>query len=493
MFTNTAYEALYEYLGLYLHSKSIEIITSQKIFGAAILLVFGYLFFATCVHFFSRYIPGVLIQRRSVPLSRFIKIIACLILGTSLLRVGATGQVKDFKDGEWSSNPYVKEKFSSVQSTYRVSFVFDVLSRSAEEVSSLLSQMVDKLFVVTNSQLKAPDFFFKAIMYAGSSSLQDPALKENVRLYTDECFDKVLPLIKEADSKLGLTSKFYSKDPEIDTRLSQIIVEETPNIQVTCLDLKLEILGQLKAEALKNSGALTGSLKGFLNSEALNSQSMTNLAISESLVDHYLTQHEAAMGVQSGSQIPTASGRFYQYVVRFFSIDGWMPGSQQGAFVTAKRSQEFSENLARAPHVAGFIKMIAILIFPWLVFPIVAGYWRALFYWCLIYFSVLLWAPIWTLLYHIMSGIALSAEVMQSFKSLQDGISLYSAQLISARVYHLYAVYSWLQILTGTLFTGGLLWAIRPAMMDTQGNQVSEITDGASRAVSLGSKVAGAL
>ena len=92
-----------------------------------------------------------------------------------------------------------------------------------------------------------------------------------------------------------------------------------------------------------------------------------------------------------------------------------------------------------------------------------------------------------------MSGIALSSEVMQGFKSLQDGISLYSAQLISARVYHLYAVYSWLQILTGTLFTGGLLWAIRPAMMDTQGNQVSEITDSASRAVSLGSKVAGAL
>ena len=56
-----------------------------------------------------------------------------------------------------------------------------------------------------------------------------------------------------------------------------------------------------------------------------------------------------------------------------------------GAALAAERSQEFSENLTRAPHVAGFIKMALIALFPWLIFPIVAGHWRILFWWMLGY------------------------------------------------------------------------------------------------------------
>lgn len=96
MFTNTAYEALYQYLGLQLHASFIEVITSQKVFSAVILLIFGVMFFVTTTQFFSRYLPGALVQRRSVPLSRYAKIVFCLFLGMSLLQVGSITSVKSF-------------------------------------------------------------------------------------------------------------------------------------------------------------------------------------------------------------------------------------------------------------------------------------------------------------------------------------------------------------------------------------------------------------
>jgi hypothetical protein len=162
----------------------------------------------------------------------------------------------------------------------------------------------------------------------------------------------------------------------------------------------------------------------------------------------------------------------------------------QGASLAASRSQEFSENLARAPHVAGFIKMLIVASFPWLLFFVVAGYWRVLVYWFLVYLSVLLWTPIWTLLYHIMVGISLSSETMDAFGRLNDGVSLYSAQIISSRIYHLYAVYSWLQLLTGTLFTGMLLFFIRPALGDTQSDSTPVGFDAAQDTAGKAGKVA---
>ena len=69
MFSNTAYEAVYQYLGLEIHSRFIEVITSQKVFLATIVMIFGFMFFLTTVQFFSRYMPGALVARRHVPLS----------------------------------------------------------------------------------------------------------------------------------------------------------------------------------------------------------------------------------------------------------------------------------------------------------------------------------------------------------------------------------------------------------------------------------------
>ena len=105
-----------------------------------------------------------------------------------------------------------------------------------------------------------------------------------------------------------------------------------------------------------------------------------NMQASMALVDQYMDEHEAFAGIQKGSQPEGGAARVFQYLGRFFSWDNaasLVSGrGGHGAALAAERSQEFSENLSRAPHVAGFIKLALIALFPWLVFPVVAGHWQ---------------------------------------------------------------------------------------------------------------------
>ena len=472
MFSSTAYEAMYQYIGLALHAKFIEVITSQKIFLGVFTLIFGVMFFMTTVEFFSRYMPGSLVKRRSVPLSKFVKITFFLILGIGFLKVGSNASVKRFNGESWNKNPYVLSHIRDVAPQYKVSFLFDILSRSAEEISALIARVIDSVFQSTHSELDAPDFFFKAIMYAGSETIDDPKLKKSIQFYTEECFDRILPFIKEK-FKGGKFDKMFATDAAVDSKLSDVYLERPDKKPYNCLNVKNEVRDQLRAYADKTTGGgdLMDKFNAYIKLPYLH-RSFSNYHYSQLLVNSYVDQHEGSLGIQKGAEVKGATGRVIQNFNRFFSWDGLLSlagfKDLQGASMAATRAQEFSENVARAPHIAGFIKMLAIAAFPWLLFFVIAGYWRVLVYWWFIYFSVLLWTPIWTLLYHIMNSIALSAEVMQAFGGLSDGISLYGAQLISSRIYHLYAVYSWLQILTGTLFTGMVLFFMRPVLTDSK-------------------------
>ena len=63
MFSNTAYEALYQYLGLELHAQFIQAITSEVFFKAVVLIIFGVIFLITTIKFFSRYMPNTLVSK----------------------------------------------------------------------------------------------------------------------------------------------------------------------------------------------------------------------------------------------------------------------------------------------------------------------------------------------------------------------------------------------------------------------------------------------
>jgi len=498
MFSNTAYEAMYEYLGLALHSKFIEILTSQKIFLAALTIIFGTIFFITTVQFFSRYIPGAWIQRKSIPLSRYFKIIACLFIGISVLKVDSQTGVKKFDGTSWHDNSYIKHQVSEIKPQYKVSFAFDLLSRTAEEISALLSHIVDNLFRTTNSQLEAPNFFFKAIMVAGTSTIDDEDLKSRIDFYVSECLDRVLPSVA-ASLKGDRIDRFFGTSLSFDDKLREYTVAVPVGPPTTCLEIKEDVRFRLIKYSRTKGESLTAIMPHELIGGPLDVARYENMTASSYLANHFYETRENALGMQKGAMAPSGSARVYQYLSRIFSWDTlttiFSLGSTDGhgAVLAANRAQEFSDNLARAPHIAGAIKMVLIFIFPWLVFFIVAGFWRVLVYWFLIYLSVLLWAPVWTLFYHIMVNISLSADVLQAFGELSDGISLYSSTLITHRMNYLFAVFSWIQLLIGVVMTGGLVMFLRPLLADSQTEQAPEFIGDAKNVAATGIKVGGML
>ncbi|MGE4233047.1 MAG: hypothetical protein AB7F43_06940 [Bacteriovoracia bacterium] len=491
MFSNTAYESLYTYIGLSLHSKFIDVITSHGFFTMLVLIIFGSIFFVTILQFFSRYMPGTLVKKRSVPLSKFFQITACLFLGISLLRVGSKMDVRNFSGDSWHTNPYITQKIGGLPDQQRVSFLFDLLSRSADELSRFMAGIVDGLFKKTHSQLEAPDLFYKAIMYAGTETIDDPELGDRVSFYTEHCFDKMLPIIG-SEYKADRLDGFFRTDSTIDRELKDIPVSFEGR-DSTCYDVKNVVRDHLHNFAATKSSTINGIIDGHIlpSSGTLEKNLNLNLHASHALVNHFMGQKEAPLGIMKGSQVPAAGGRILQYMHRIFSVDGFLSlvsnNRLHGAALTAKRSQEFSENLQRAPHIAGFTKMVLIFIFPWLIFFVVAGRWKVLVYWYALYFSVALWAPIWTLFYHIVNSIALSAETMEAFGHLSDGVSLVGAEMISSRMYQMFAVYSWIQLLIGPAPTMLLAWQLSPLLRDTESDNTSEALEGISSMGSVAS------
>lgn len=491
MFSTTAYDAFYTYIGLSLHSEFIRIITSQAFFAGMVALIFGVFFFLTAWRFFSNYVPGFFVQHRGAALSSFAKIIACLFLGITLLKVDAPARVNKFDRVSWHTNHYLQTKLPDIKEQYEVSFVFDLITRASEELARFASQIVDNLFRVTNSQLEAPSYFYKAVMFASAGTIDDPWLKDKVTFYTSECLDKVLPAISDATRGDKLDLMFGER--ETDPLLGQIQLGDQEGRNLTCLDLKNEVVTHLKMYSARKTGKIPPEPWARWSLEPIEGM-YDNLFASQALVNHYLDQREGMLGVQKGSQVPGTAGRIVQYLNRLRSFDGWLSilnlSEYVGVAETAARSQEFSEHLQRAPHVQGFVKMLLIMVFPWLIFFVVAGKWRVLIYWWTIYTSVLFWTPIWTLFYHITTSIALSTDTLAAFGKLSDGISLYSAQLISSRLYLYYATYSWVQLLLGPLPTLYLAFSLRPLIANGKEERAPGFINDAK---SLGKKVASAV
>ena len=281
-----------------------------------------------------------------------------MILGIGFLRVGSNASVKRFNGESWDRNPYVLSHIRDVAPQYKVSFLFDILSRTAEELTALIARVIDSVFQSTHSQLDAPDFFFKAIMYAGSETIDDPKLKKSIHFYTEECFDRILPFIKEK-FKGGTFDKMFATDAAVDSKLSEVYLERPDKKPYNCLDVKNEVRDQLRtyADQTTGGGGLMDKVDAYIKLPFVH-QSFSNYHYSQLLVNNYMDQHEGTLGIQKGAEVKGSTGRVIQNFNRFFSWDGLLSlagfRNLQGASMAATRAQEFSENVARAPHVAEF-------------------------------------------------------------------------------------------------------------------------------------------
>jgi hypothetical protein len=113
MYSHTAYEAFYIYLGLALQGKITEIIVSEAFFRGVILMTFAVMFLLTTFRFFSRYLPQTLVERKPVPLSKFLKVVVFLFLGISLLKMGTDTKLLSYSNRSWHDNAYVEKNINS--------------------------------------------------------------------------------------------------------------------------------------------------------------------------------------------------------------------------------------------------------------------------------------------------------------------------------------------------------------------------------------------
>ncbi len=489
MFSNTAYEALYRYLGLVFHSGSVSLLTSEPFFKGLVLLIFGALFLFTAWQIASRHIFGNFVQRHNVPLSKFVKIAFCLVLGTSLLKVGSKAGIEDFAGDSWSQNGYVKGRLNDVQDQYEVSFVFDILSRSAEGMAKYLTFAGDYIFGGgKDSYLKSPFTYAKAIMIAGAATIDDEKLRSMASSYTTNCLQRVLPDVSEFDEKASRLDKFFKRDVFVDAQLGKITLSngEGGNIY-TCRDLKNELREGLYAHADSKGLFVPHEL------ETWQADVSRNAEVSAMLVNHYRNERESFLGIQRGSHAPGTAGTAFQGLSRIFSWDGFLTifslgkaTNVHGASEAAARAKEFSELLTRAPHLKGILMMFLIGLFPWLIFFVVYGKWQVLIWWFWAYFSVCLWTPIWTIMYHIMNNIAVAGDSLESFAPLSDGISLYSSQVVMDRIYYLYSVFSMAQIVVPVFTTGLALYLVRPMLSGYKEETKPEFIDSGLSAASTG-------
>jgi hypothetical protein len=494
MYANTAYEALYEIMGLQFQEEVTRWITSQVIFRACILLIFGVAFFAFLLSFASRYIPVFLPARRA-PIAKLVLLVFCLFTGISLLKVDVTTGAGNMNGDSWAQNPYVTSNAPSVRDQYHVSLIFRLLSGAAEEIARALGAVVDSTFSKTHSQMQAPNFFYKALLGAAFDTIDDPKLRSEVDFYTSECLSKALPRFNP-DTDSNFLDRYFSRESSVDRELAQIPVGPGP-VNQNCLELKNRMnqdvgeYARTRSSVYERAKAEGTSIDKFMQGFGANYE---NWVTSNLLVNHYLDQREGPLGMEHGTELPGTGGRIIQFINRSFSMDGILSlfgrRDLKGASVAANRSQELSDHLARAPHVAGFLKMLLIGFFPVLVFFLAAGKWRPVLWWWVTYLSICLWAPLWALLYHVITSLALSVETMEAFGRLTDGVSLYAASLVSSRLYQAFAVYSWLQLFVGPALTGSLLMGLRPMLADSTPDRLPE---GANTAVGLATKGAGLL
>lgn len=496
MFASTAYEAFYTYIGVYLHEASIKIITSQEVLIGLLTLILGYCFLIGSWRYFSKYMPAMFGQGRTVGITYIFKIIACFLISMSLLKVDSSEGVKNFSRHSWHNNPYITSRLPAVEESYKVSFIFDLMVRSSEELAKLGTVIVDKLFAKTNSQMDAPAAFYKAVIYAGSQTIDDPGFQDKIDVYTNSCFDKILPLLGQAKHENRM-DEFFKERGVVDRELELIPIEIEAGKKITCLELKTEVRKELWSFAQEKGMRFNRLYSGKISlpGKEFGDVQERNLIASSALVNYFLSKSEDTFGTQEGAKVEGTFAKFLVGWNRFWSFDGFLSligqDQQVGAALTAERATQFSEYLQRAPHIKGLVKMFLIAIFPWLVFFIVAGRWKILFSWFAVYASVLMWTPIWTLLYHLMTSIALSTELMAEFGKISDGISLYSSSFITTKLYQFYAIYSWVQIFVGPLPTAMLSYGLFSSFLkDGESEQAPQVVT-AAKDVGMGAATGG--
>lgn len=487
MFSNTAYEAYFVSLGVYLNSGITKFLASNEFFRALMMFIVAFTLMAITFQYFSRYLPGSLFERKFITLSKFGKFIVCFFLGVSLLQIGTNVDIKDYARKSWKSNPYLVDKLSKEDEDYRISFVFDLLIRTIEEIGWGATKVIDHLMSENHSHLKAPDFFYKALLYAGASQIESPELQEKMEMYSRDCVLKALTDYPQVEHKSWF-GKLHSDAllPEkIDTIYRNTIFEKEDGSTYSCNDIRLSINQALHEESISKAPMIEQLLFNSGFKKTMSTQTWVNMEISSRVLNFYRSQRESSVGIKEGAAVPGMMGSVLQFLSKVKSFEGIMrlTGNEDvaGASLAIDKAREFNDLQRKAPMIKGLVKMFLIGLAPLLVFAIFALNWKILVWWIVAYSSVTIgWSVAWTFLYHTMTNFVAAGNMMSHFGMLSDGYSLTAAKMIMEDAYFFYSVIFMAQMLSAAAMTGGALFFTRSLLSDNATDHVPDILPAAA-------------
>jgi hypothetical protein len=460
----TAIEAYFTYMGVCWYSEVVKLLSSDHFVRSVCLLVFGLLFLTTVIQIFAGHMGTNSFSGRYVTVGTLVKLVLCYLLGLAALKADCKADVKNFGKDSWENSPYIVARIGAMDKNLRLSLPVDLMIRSAEEIGWFMTKVTDYLMAGPHSETEAPNLYYKALMFAGATTIQDPKLRSLLELYTSDCIDRVMPLVQDTfepgkpPSQWSEFRESLGKLVNFQDAFSSELSEIQLNGGKTCVDLRQEIQNDLHKIALPDASwdeKLSSYMKGQGN---VSLDQMTNYRISSALLNFYVEKKEAGLGVMKDGQPPGVYARILQYLGKLTSHEGLMRTlglrSSAGAGLAVERAKEFNEQLRTAPMVLGLSKAALIVASSLLPFFLVAMRWRIVVWWWLVYLSLCLWQPLWTGLYKLITNVFVVPDVMQSFGQMGDSFSMYSAMLISDQAYYISSVISWAQIAVGPGLTG---------------------------------------
>ena len=450
MTTATLTEAIYLAQGLKLHSKFLGFINGSS--WSALAVLFGAVFMLTTIRYFSRFFPGSPGLKQS-GLFDYVKIMFAVIIGMSILKADYAVSVKNFSQQEWARNP----RFVSVKGNgnVRTSYLFYLLGGSASGIATSLEQVIDKIGG-EHSQTKRPNEMIRRVVNASLAQIEDEGLRSKSHLLFDEC-DNI-----EGVELLRLDNRIAAKTKD---KLRSVSFNTNQGDSYDCLSLLGEVRAGVSAEAHDKNAALhnrvsytqtPGPYGGSLKYDpgVIGNAMLLNLL--------HTRQPKAELQPDSGGGM---GAFFIDQFNRFFTWNADVKSNE----AARKKAKEYESAERLAPHFIGFVKMILIAIFPFLVFPMVMGHWRVMIFWTLAFFSVCMWSPIWTLMHHCFAEVSQMTEYF--------GRAQYSALLqseVSSEMVSMYIVFVSLQLAVAPAFSFFFLSSLKPLLAVNAANVASQ-------------------
>lgn len=444
MFSINAVGAYFMYMGGYFHTRLCEFLASDLLIRSILSFAFGVMLLITIVQYFGRQSGSSVFGYSNVSFSQVFKIVLCYLLGLAILKPSTSVRIKDFERQDFSGSRYIAERMNGVDPEISVSLPTALMIKSSEEIGWFTMKMVDVVMGGTHSFSEAPNLYYKTMLLSSASQIEDKALRNKMELYTVDCIQPLLPLIKD-NQGTGKFGQMISFQDQFSDELEKIKTADGH----TCNYLRKNIHENLYSEMKAKSGWLSKFFDKLKFSHgAPDMNTVTNHQISSALVNYYRDKYEGSLGVMNGAKIPDMYGSFFQQLGKFFSFEGQFRSkdnlsSLAGSGAAIERAKEFNEQLRMGPMIQGLCKGGLIVFSALFPFFWVFMRWRITVWVWIVYVTICLWPSIWAALYNLIGALFNVPVLLERLGGEGDTFSLLAAKQINDQVYYASQVIYW--------------------------------------------------